>query len=188
LVFGSDCDGNLPSIESYAVPKGRNPRELGLRRFTPKECALIKKDFAAYVPVSETAKKLGRSEGTVKQKALQLALRRPRLSTRLAPAHLKALAGKIPANEWRAKYSSWQREQLLRAQAQGAQAQEQAAQETAAKCAEIDAREHLTRDEKIAAKRAAGVTLQAIGDQHGITRERARQITKAITSPIKRES
>ena len=187
-MFGSDCDGNLPSIESYAMPKGRNPRELGLRRFTPKECALIKKDFAAYVPVSETANKLGRSEGTVKQKALQLGLRRPRLSTRLAPAHLKALAGKIPADEWRAKYSSWQRKQLLRAQAQGAQAQERAAQETAAKCAEIDAREHLTRDEKIAAKRAAGVTLQAIGDQHGITRERARQITKAITSPIKRES
>ena len=170
------------------MPKGRNPRELGLRRFTPKECALIKRDFAAYVPVSETANKLGRSEGTVQQKALQLGLRRPRLSTRLAPAHLKALAGKIPADEWRAKYSSWRRKQLLRAQAQGAQAQEQAAQETAAKCAEIDAREHLTRDEKIAAKRAAGVTLQAIGDQHGITRERARQITKAITSPIKRES
>jgi len=166
------------------MPKGRNPRELGLRRFTPKECALIKKDFAAYLPVSETANKLGRSEGTVKQKALQLGLRRPRLSTRLVPAHLKALAGKIPADEWRAKYSSWQRERLLQAQA----AQEQAAQETAAKCAEIDAREHLTRDEKIAAKRAAGVTLQAIGDQHGITRERARQITKAITSPIKRES
>ena len=182
-MFGSDCDGNLPSIESYAMPKGRNPRELGLRRFTPKECALIKKDFAAYVPVSETANKLGRSEGTVKQKALQLGLRRPRLST-LAPAHLKALAGKIPADEWRAKYSSWQREQLLQAQA----AQGWAAQETAVKCAEIDAREHLTRDEKIAAKRAAGVTLQAIGDQHGITRERARQITKAITSPIKRES
>ena len=186
-MFGSDCDGNLPSIESYAMPKGRNPRELGLRRFTPKECALIKKDFAAYVPVSETANKLGRSEKTVKQKALQLGLRRPRLST-LAPAHLKALAGKIPADEWRAKYSSWQREQLLQAQVQSAQAQEQAAQETAVKCAEIDAREHLTRDEKIAAKRAAGVTLKAIGDQHGITRERARQITKAITSPIKRES
>ena len=166
------------------MPKGRNPRELGLRRFTPEECALIKKDFAAYVPVSETANKLGRSEGTVNRKALQLGLRRPRLSTRLAPAHLKALAGKIPADEWRAKYSSWQRERLLQAQA----AQEQAAQETAAKCAEIDAREHLTRDEKIAAKRAAGVTLQAIGDQHGITRERVRQITKAITSPIKRES
>jgi len=168
-----------------ACGSARPRRELGLRRFTPDECALIKKDFAACVPVSETANKLGRSEGTVNQKALQLGLRRPpRLSTRLAPAHLKALAGKIPADEWRAKYSSWQREQLLQAQA----AQGWAAQETAVKCAEIDAREHLTRDEKIAAKRAAGVTLQAIGDQHGITRERVRQITKAITSPIKRES
>jgi len=47
-----------------------------------------------------------------------------------------------------------------------------------AKCAEIDARENLTRNEKIAAKVAAGMTLQAIGEQHGITRERVRQIVK----------
>jgi hypothetical protein len=164
------------------MPKGRNPRELRFRRFTPEECALIKQDFAAYVPISETASKLGRSEGSVCQKILTLGLRRPILGTRSAPEHLKALAGKVPADEWRAKYSSWQREQLLQARAQRAQAQEQTAQETAAKCAEIDAREDLTRNEKIAAKRAAGMMLQAIGEQHGVTAERARQIIKTETT------
>src|SRR5262249_15546541 len=54
------------------------------------------------------------------------------------------------------------------------------AQEAAAKGAEIDAREDLTRNEKMVAKLAAGMTLQAIGEQHGISRQRARQIIKAI--------
>jgi hypothetical protein len=152
-----------------------------MRRFTPEECALIKQDFAAYVPVPETADKLGRSEEVVRQKILQLGLRRPRLGRRSAPEHLKALAGAIPADEWRAKYSSWRREQLLQARAQRAEAQEQAAQETAAKCAEIDAREDLTRNGKIAAKRAMGMTLQAIADEHGVTRERVRQIMEIGT-------
>jgi hypothetical protein len=44
----------------------------------------------------------------------------------------------------------------------------------------IDAREDLTRNEKIAAKVAAGMTLQAVGEQHGISRERVRQIVKPL--------
>jgi DNA-directed RNA polymerase alpha subunit len=56
----------------------------------------------------------------------------------------------------------------------------QAAQEAAAKGAEIDVREDLTRNEKMVAKLAAGMTLQAIAEQHGISRERVRQIIKAI--------
>jgi DNA-directed RNA polymerase alpha subunit len=53
-------------------------------------------------------------------------------------------------------------------------------QEITAKCAEIDAREDLTREQKIVAKRAAGMSLRAIGKQSGISTERVRQIIKAI--------
>jgi hypothetical protein len=42
-----------------------------------------------------TANKLGRSAGAVRQKILQLGSRRPRLGTRSAPEHLKALASEI---------------------------------------------------------------------------------------------
>lgn len=47
----------------------------------------------------------------------------------------------------------------------------------AAQAAGIDARHDLTRNEKMIAKRVAGMTLEAIGQQHGITRERVRQLT-----------
>jgi DNA-binding CsgD family transcriptional regulator len=151
--------------------------------FTPEECDLIVKDYAAYVPVSETADKLGRSEGSVGKKIQMLGLRRPALGTRLAPEHLKALAGKIPPEEWRAKYHSWKREQLNQARASGAQAKTQAAKQTALRSAAIDAREDLTHNQKIAAKYAAGMTLSAIGMQHGITRERVRQIVNKIRQP-----
>jgi len=79
-----------------------------------------------------------------------------------------------------AKNNSWQSKQRRQVIEQKLQAQAQAAQEAAAKGAEIDAREDLTRNEKMVAKLAAGMTLQAIGEQHGIGRERVRQIIKAI--------
>jgi DNA-directed RNA polymerase alpha subunit len=49
-----------------------------------------------------------------------------------------------------------------------------------AKCTEIDAREDLTRNEKMAAKFAAGMTLQAIGKQYGISKQRVQQIKSAV--------
>ena len=81
--------------------------------------------------------------------------------------------------------------QLRQAREQKLQAQAQAAQEAAAKGAEIDAREDLTRNEKMVAKLAAGMTLQAIGEQHGISRERVRQIklsSKGIQTHIRLRS
>jgi hypothetical protein len=153
---------------------------MSVRKFTPDECDLIKREYLAHALVPEIANKLGRSEGVVRQKILSLGLRRPRLGTRSAPEHLKALAGKIPTNEWRAKYRSWQHEQLRQAQEQKLQARALSGQHLAAKCAEIDAREDLTRNEKMAAKVAAGMTLQAVGDQYGISRERVRQIVKQM--------
>src|SRR5262249_18444754 len=126
-----------------------------------------------------TANKLGRSEGTIRQRILHLGLRRSHVITNRfsrAPEHLKALAGKIPTNEWRAKFLNWQSEQLRQAREQKLQAQAQAVQKIMAKGAEIDAHENLTRNEKIAAKRAAGMALRVIGEQYSMTRERVRQI------------
>jgi hypothetical protein len=128
------------------------------RRFTPEEDALIRQDYAAFVPMDEIANKLGRSVSSVNNKIYRgMGSRRDSTIMRrvsCVPEHLKELAGKIPVDEWQAKYHSWQ----------------------SAKCAEIDARENLTRREKMAAKQAAGMSLQAIGKQYSITRGRVHQI------------
>jgi len=52
---------------------------MSIRKFSPDECDLIKREYLAHVLVSEIANKLGRSEGTVRQKILSLGLRRTRL-------------------------------------------------------------------------------------------------------------
>lgn len=102
--------------------------------FTPEEDDIIRKDYAAYVPIREIARKLGRSKSGVHQRTFRLALRRPEL-----------------AAKW------------------------------AAKCAEIDQRHDLSRNDKIVAKRAAGMTLEAIGRQHDLTRQRVWQLVSLIT-------
>src|SRR6476469_8649938 len=108
---------------------------MSVRKFTADECDLIKREYLAHVLVLEIANKLGRSEGTVRQKIRTLGLRRPRLGTSSAPEHLKALAGKIPTNEWRAKYRNWQREQLRQTQEQKLRARALAGQHMVDKCA-----------------------------------------------------
>src|SRR5262245_21454487 len=149
------------------------------RRFTAEEDDLIRQDYAAFVLVQDTANKLDRSYGAVRQRILHLGLRRSNVITKRfssAPEDLKALAGKIPTDEWRTKFLSWQSEQSRQAREQKLQARAQALQEIMAKGAEIDARRDLTRNEKIVARRAAGMTLQVIGEQYSMTRERVRQI------------
>jgi hypothetical protein len=44
-------------------------------------------------------------------------------------------------------------------------------------------KQRVTRDEEIVMLRARGLTLQAIADQFGLTRERVRQITKGYQIP-----
>jgi predicted transcriptional regulator len=156
---------------------------MGRPAFTPEEYNLIKRDYAAYVPVSETARKLGRSKAGVRQKILQLGLRRSSVVTKLlaiAPEYLKALVGKIPSHEWREKYRTWRRETLRQARTQRLEAQTRKTCDAAAKGAEIDARNDLTRNEKMVAMREAGMTLSAVGKQYGITRETVRMIVKKI--------
>jgi len=138
----------------------RKVRSLGLQRqridrFTAEDYALIKQDYAAFVPVGEIANKLGRSRSSIRRMIHVLGLRRP---------------GGVSV-------SSWRREQKKQ---QKAEQKAEAAKEITAKCAEIDAREDLTRQEKMAAKYAAGMTLRAIGKQHGISHEPVRQIIKRM--------
>jgi len=155
-------------------------KKRGLRRYTAEECALIRREYAAFVPVREIGNKLGRNANDIGQKIRHLGLRRSKIAWKKfsnAPEHLKALAGKIPADEWRAKFHSWQSEQSRQAREQKLQAQAQAA----AKGAEIDAREDLTRREKMAAKQAAGMSLRAIGEQYGITKQGVHEIINYVS-------
>src|SRR5262245_31232027 len=158
------------------------------RRFTAEEDDLIRQDYAAFVLVQDTANKLDRSKGAVRQRILPLGLRRSNVITKWcssAPEDLQALAGKIPTDQWRAKFLGWQSEQSRQAREPKLQARAQALQEIMAKGAEIDARRDLTRNEKIVAKRAAGMTLQVIGEQYSMTRERVRQIVNGRYSMAK---
>jgi hypothetical protein len=120
-----------------------------IRPYTAEECDTIRQDFAAFVPVRETAAKLGRTIGTVRQKIMHLGLRRSGYISRAlptAPEHLRALADKISPLEWREKFHNWQREQRNEARERWAQAQAQEAQVLAEESTEIDARSELTRD------------------------------------------
>jgi hypothetical protein len=153
-----------------------------MRRFTPKECALIKQEYAAYVPVPAIARKLNRSQGTIRYKVFYLGLRRSPYVLKAmprAPEHLKARVKEVPPSKWLKQYRAWQNQQRQERLRQS-QEQVQAHQaRLAIKCAEIDARD-LTRDKKIIAKRALGMTLEAVGKQHSLSKQRVHQLVKSI--------
>jgi hypothetical protein len=148
-----------------------------LRRFTPDEDELIRKDYAAYVPTIEIARKLKWSEGAVRGRIHTLRLFRSRYLSRAlawAPPHLRAQLGQIPDQAFIDACYLWRDQQ--RELAKDATDAERAAHSrmVQAQCAEIDARHDLTRREKMMAKRMAGMTLQEIGAQHGVTPSRSR--------------
>lgn len=149
-------------------------------RFTPEEVEILKKDYLSYVPLLEIARKLGRSEGVIRQKALHLKLRRSPTLMRVlgwAPGHLKAqVHTMLPASfikecfEWRAVEES-----KIKADAN---AEAEAHYLTIiAQSKDIDLNLQLSRNQKMVAKRMIGMTLEAIGQQYGVTRERVRQLT-----------
>ena len=43
-------------------------KKRGLRRYTAEECALIRREYAAFVPLREIANKLGRNANDIGQK------------------------------------------------------------------------------------------------------------------------
>jgi hypothetical protein len=140
--------------------------------WSSEDRALLTADYAAYVSVPEIAAKLGRGVHAVRRQISIYGLRRSRYAMRVlrrAPEHLRALLGRVPDDQWLREYRAWRK-------AQTEAAREERRARLAASRREIDGSD-TSRNEKVAAKRALGMTLEAIAQQHGITRERVRQIT-----------
>lgn len=152
------------------------------RRFTAEEDEIIRADYAAYIPVGETARKVGRSWGTVRQRILQLGIGRDARKTRLA-ARFGAEVLLI---------SDDPRE--IRRQLQEAERRRQAELEAAnaarieAALMEMSSAIHDGESRAVAFKAAMlqGATLQQIGDRVSLTRERIRQIVSKPPVPVQR--
>lgn len=151
-----------------------------MRRFTPEDDALIKADYAAYVPTLVMAHKLNRTEGVLRQRIYALGLRRNQaisIAMRFAPDELKGKLAELGDEAFlEAVYEHRFREQEAKQQASHA--------DDAAERKRLDALideiledAGLKRKDKMIAMRAGGVTLEAVGRLFGITRERVRQIT-----------
>jgi hypothetical protein len=148
-----------------------------VRRLTPEENVRIREWYAAYMPAPEIADRLGRSVGVIRQKIFALRLHRDGgvfACLKWAPEHLKSRVLEMDPKAFRDACHAWRNENKIAVSA--ARVSRRAAKLTRV-CADIDQNPELDRDAKLRAKRIAGVTLQAIGDQHGLTRERVRQLT-----------
>jgi hypothetical protein len=159
-----------------------------MRRFTSEEDAIIRRDYAAHVPTIRIARRLNRSNSAIRQRVFYLGMCRSNNITRVmawAPPHLRAQfdLSEISSQAFLDACYEWrnqQRERNAAAREAETLAHSEAVQ---AQCAVIDQRADLTRREKIVAKRLAGMTLDAIGKQHGLTRERVRQIAAKVAEP-----
>jgi hypothetical protein len=155
----------------------RRTRKLKLSRrlvhMSAEHDLILRKDYAAYIPVREIAHKLDRSVGSIRMRIHTLKLHRSGPTTRAlawAPDHLKVQLPKLGDKAFCAACYAWRKQQCNAEKAEKAAA-------LAAAVAKIDRRQELTRNQKIKAMRdELGMTLQAIGDQYGITRQRVLQI------------
>lgn len=154
-------------------------KTFSMRRFSDEDDAIIKADYAAFVPVEEIALKLGRSIGTLMQRVLHLGLRRDGRKTRLAARFgAEVLAVSDDPAEIRhhliavAKAKNDERAAIQEAKIVAAIADMQAVLDGG-----------VERSVAFKAAMLQGATLQAIGDQVGLTRERVRQIVHSRYIP-----
>ena len=155
------------------IGKGRK-----YRYFTPEEDAVIHADYADYVPTLAIASKLSRDEGTVLQRIYRLGLKRSNHVSRVlgyAPDHLRPILREHGPDAFLQAVDKWLVEQAAIAKNAEDGMLADRAESIAATCREIDNRLDLTRNDKLIAKRLAGMTLEAISKQHGLTR--VRQLT-----------
>jgi hypothetical protein len=147
-----------------------------LARWQPEDVNTLKEDFFKYVPAEEIAIKLKRSYGVVRNKIFQLKLRRSATITRVlkwAPDDLKKAVTTMAPDAWLEACYKWRD-----AQPKDSGIDEDAELEKLNElCIDIDKDVELTRNDRLIAKRMAGASLEAIARQHGLTRERVRQLT-----------
>jgi excisionase family DNA binding protein len=178
-------------LENPALAPDREVLRTGFR-FTPEDDAIIAADYKAYVPTTETAEKLGRSDGVIRQRILRLGLRRSNNASRMlewAPEHLakELKSGQLEGAEFVRLCHEWRDNETERLKQQQSERAQQIQADMLKQSAEIDARADLTRKEKIRAKRMIGLTLQEVADQYGLTRERIRQITDPRAGEMTKE-
>lgn len=153
-----------------------------LRRFNEVEDDIIRADYAAFVAVQDTAAKLNRSPGTLRQRHRKLGLReRDGRKTRLANRFgLGVLSISDDPAEVR---------RVLREGEEAKQAAQKAAFAAKVANALADMRTALDcGEDRIIAFRAAmlaGATLEQVGQEAGITRERVRQIVHNVRPPAR---
>jgi hypothetical protein len=127
-----------------------------LRRFSPRDNARLKRWYAAYMPVSEIARRLQRSEGVIRATVFYRRLRRSSSVSwclKWAPAHLKLQLRELGPVAFCNACHVWRERQRLEGRAAEAARLAEA-------CDLIDKDPSLGRDDKMRAKRRAGMTLQ----------------------------
>jgi len=146
-----------------------------VKHFTPEDDRMIRVDWTSYVPAEVIAKKLRRSTAVLRQRVHHLKLRRSPSVTRVmkwAPQHLVAKRRRLGDEGFIAEARQWRKEQSARPKIERRMAIEAVSREIS--------HQDISRDEKIYLKRQAGVTLQRIADEFGITRQRVMQIEREV--------
>jgi DNA-binding transcriptional MerR regulator len=160
-----------------------------IRRFSAAEDENIRADYFAWVPVKQTAAKLRRSHGVIRQRINFLGLHRSQHPPacngavtqvlKWAPEHLRQhlLDGTLAPDQFLTQCHHWrdQQQQQLLTLRQQQQEHDRAALVTT--CVRIFHDQSLPRNAKMRAMRDAGATLESIADYFGVTRERTRQLT-----------
>lgn len=154
-------------------------------RFTDNDHAKITEWYESYVPVSQIAKAMGRSEGVISQHVLRLGLSRSgsvSCSLRSAPTFLKRILMEEGEEAFLKAEREW--EETKRAGKQKAKEFNRSAHlhrvKTLCATANVDA---MSRTDAMKFMYSIGMTLQEIGDKYGLTRERIRQIINDVRKP-----
>jgi hypothetical protein len=166
----------------------RGPRG-SFRRYSSRDRDTIRKDYAAFVPAEEIARKLNRSYGSIRQQIHHMGLHRHAWVARAltwAPEHLQDLLGTVPEEEWLRLCYEWRAGRKQDARGQRQWDRERREQVLATVGAAILAYRNIGRDQKIVAMRVAGLTFEAIGQRVGLTHQRVRQIVVAAGVPALR--
>jgi DNA-directed RNA polymerase specialized sigma24 family protein len=147
-----------------------------MTKFTRRDDQILQREWANHTRLEEIAKMLRRTVGTTRQRIHFLGLRRSGAVTRAlrwAPRSLIARRKTMTDREFVRACLKWRasQEKDLRLKEE----------ETRARIFDkISRMPGLTRDEKILAKRDAGFTMEEIGREFGITRQRVMQLEQRM--------
>lgn len=147
-----------------------------LKRFTSEQVEWLKQAYLSHMQLDEMANHLGHSIGTIRQKILSLGLKRDMRKTWLAKRYG---ADVLSINEDPAVIRHVMQD-ISRKEQDAIKSERQNKIDTALDAMLTDLSEGGDRKAALRAARLSGATLDQIGKQLGLTRERVRQITHDI--------